>query len=83
MFNITKILLFIVCSIILHMRFILGFAGLYCVIQFVISSQSTPQNSFSYPRQLAFCIPDIKHAEFCELIWLVSVDCIVVYNVQN
>ena len=63
--------------------FVLGFAVVYCVMQFVISSQSTPQNSFPYPRQLAFCKPDINHAEFGEPIWSVSVGCVFVYYVQK
>ena len=83
MFNVTKILLFIVCTIFSRMIFVLGFAVLYCVMQFVISSQSTPQNSFPYPRRLAFRTPDINHAEFGEPIWLVSVGCILVYYVQK
>ena len=58
--------------------FVLGFAVVYCVMQFVISSQSTPQNSFPYPRQLAFCTPNINHAEFGEPIWPVSVGCTVI-----
>jgi hypothetical protein len=52
-------------------------------MQFVISSQSTPQNSFPYPRRLAFLTPDINHGEFGEQIWSVSVGCILVNYVQN
>jgi hypothetical protein len=68
MFIVTKILLFIVCRIFLRMTFVLGFAVLCCVMQFVISSLSITQNYFPYPRQLAFRTPDIKHAELGELI---------------
>ena len=83
MYNVTKIPLVIVCRIFLRMIFVLGFAVLHCVMQFVISSQSTPQNSFPYPRRMAFCTPDINHAEIGEPIWSVSVGCILVYYVQN
>jgi hypothetical protein len=47
------------------------------VMQSVISSQSTPQNSFPYPRWLAFHTSDINHAEFGEPIWSVRVGCIL------